>query len=51
LTREPLSGDDQLIVAIASDGEMDTGVLPGFDVNDIGAIADFITGHLGLEKK
>lgn len=51
LTREPLSGDDQLIVAIASDGETDTGVLPGFDVNDIGAIADFITGHLGLVKK
>ncbi|GBE42614.1 molybdopterin-guanine dinucleotide biosynthesis adapter protein [bacterium BMS3Bbin10] len=51
LTQEPLSGDDRRIVAIASDGEANTGALPGFDVNDIGAIADFIAGHLGLVKK
>ena len=51
LTQEALSGDDQHIVAIASDEATDTGGLPGFNVNDINAIADFITGHLGLEKK
>lgn len=51
LTQEPISGDDQQIVAIASDGETDTGALPGFDVNDIAGIADFIAGHLGLVKK
>ena len=51
LTQEPLSDDDQHIVAIASDGETDTGALPGFDVNDIAGIADFIATHLGLVKK
>lgn len=51
LTQEPLSGDDQLIIAIACDGETDTGALPRFDVNDIAGIADFIADHLGLEKK
>lgn len=50
LTQEPLSGDDPHIVAIASEGDTNTGELPGFDVNDIVAIADFITGHLGVEK-
>ena len=50
LTQEPLSDDDQQIVAIASEGETETGALPGFDVNDIAGIADFIAGHLGLEK-
>jgi molybdopterin-guanine dinucleotide biosynthesis protein B len=51
LTQEALSGDDPHIVAIASDGETYNGELPGFDVNDIGAIADFITEHLGIENK
>ncbi len=51
LTQEPLSGDDPQIVAIASEVETDTGALPGYDVNDIGAIADFIAGHLDLVKK
>jgi molybdopterin-guanine dinucleotide biosynthesis protein B len=51
LTQDTLSDDDQQIVAIASEGEMDTGALPGFDVNDIAGIADFIASHLGLEKK
>lgn len=51
LTQEPLSGDDQQIIAIACDDNTDTGALPGFDVNDIASIADFIAGHLGLEKK
>ena len=51
LTQEPLSDDDPQIIAIASDGETDTGTLPGFDVNDITGIADFIAAHLGLVKK
>ena len=50
-TQEPLSGDDPQIVAIASEGETDTGALPGYDVNDIAGIADFIAGHLDLVKK
>jgi molybdopterin-guanine dinucleotide biosynthesis protein B len=51
LTQEPLSGDDPQIVAVASEGETDTGALPGYDVNDIAGIADFIAGHLDLVKK
>lgn len=51
LTQEVLSDDDPQIVAVASDGETDTDALPGFDVNDIAGIADFIAGHLGLTKK
>ena len=51
LTQQPLSGDDPQILAVASDGEMDTGALPGFDINDIAGIADFIVGHLDLVKK
>jgi molybdopterin-guanine dinucleotide biosynthesis protein B len=51
LTQDALSDDDPQIVAIACDTKTDTGPLPGFDVNDIGGIADFIAGHLGLKKK
>ena len=51
LTQQPLSGDDPQIVAVASDGEMDTGALPDFEINDIAGIADFIAGHLDLVKK
>ena len=51
LTQQPLSGDDPQIVAVASDGEMDTGALPDFKINDIVGIADFIAGHLDLVKK
>ena len=51
LTQQPLSGDDPQILAVASDGETDTGALPGFDINDIAGIADFIVGHLDLVKK
>ncbi len=51
LTQQPLSGDDPQILAVASDGEMDTGALPGFDINDIAGIADFVVGHLDLVKK
>lgn len=51
LTREPLSGDDPQIVAVASEGETDTGALPGYDVNNIAGIADFIADHLDLVRK
>ncbi len=51
LTQEALSVDDPQIVAIAGDGETDTGGLPGFDVNDIKGIADFIASNLGLAKQ
>ena len=51
LTQQPLSGDDPQIVAVASDGEMDTGALPDFEINDIVGIADFIAGQLDLVKK
>ena len=51
LTQDALSDDDQHIVAIASDGESDSGALPGFDINDIAGIADLIARHLGLTKK
>jgi len=51
LTQQPLSGDDPQILAVASDGETDTGALPGFDINDIAGIANFIVGHLDLVKK
>lgn len=50
VTQEALSDNDPQIAAIASDGETDTGGLPGFDVNDITGIADFIVTHLGLER-
>lgn len=40
--RRPLAPGDSLIVAIASDHPTDTGGLPLFALDDIGAIADFI---------
>ncbi len=50
LTQRPLSDDDPQIIAIASDGGIDTGALPGFDIDDVAGIADFIAGQLGLAK-
>lgn len=49
LTQDRLSDDDPQIVAIAYDGEAETSNLPGFDVNDIAGIADFIASHLRIE--
>jgi len=48
LTQDRLSDDDPNIVAVASDSDTDTGGLPGFNVDDIEGIADFIAGHLGI---
>ena len=41
--------DDPHIVAVASDGPVPETSLPVMDLNDTGAIADFILGHCGLE--
>jgi len=49
LTQDRLSDDDPQIVAVAYDGDTEKCGLPGFDVNDIAGIADFIAGHLGIE--
>jgi molybdopterin-guanine dinucleotide biosynthesis protein B len=48
LTQNPLSDDDPRIVAIACDGDLDAGTLPGFDVNDVSGIADFIADYVGI---
>jgi molybdopterin-guanine dinucleotide biosynthesis protein B len=47
--REPLAPDDPHIVAIAADHAVGGTGLPVFDLDDTGAIADFILAHLGLE--
>lgn len=49
LTQDKLADDDPQIVAIAYDGAHEESNLPGFDVNDIAGIADFIANHLRLE--
>ena len=43
-----LCRDDPTIVAVASDAPADTPDIPVLDLNDIGAIADFIVGHCRL---
>ena len=48
--REPLAPSDPHIVAIAADHAVDDCALPAFDLNDIGAIADFVEAHVGLKK-
>jgi molybdopterin-guanine dinucleotide biosynthesis protein B len=50
-SRQPLA-DISDIVAIASDRPGDeTGSVPVFHLDDVPAIADFITGHLGLPPR
>lgn len=44
----PLSLDDPNIVAVASDHALPDENLPVFPIDDIAAIADFITSRLGL---
>lgn len=46
----PLSRTDPSILAIASDSAVAGEALPVFDLNDIGAIADFIERTSGLSK-
>lgn len=50
LTQDPLSDNDPHIVAIAFEDETRTNGLPGFDINDIAGIADFIAEHVGLKS-
>jgi molybdopterin-guanine dinucleotide biosynthesis protein B len=47
----PLSAFDPHIVAIASDHPLSGETLPAFDMNDIGAIADFVEATTGLARK
>ena len=47
-TTTPLADDDAGIVAIAADHKVDQTRLPAFDLDDIPAIAAFITRHLNL---
>ena len=47
---QPLAPDDSHIVAIAAMGEKPGDNLPVFDINDIGAIADFIAARTGIER-
>ncbi|GGB41898.1 molybdopterin-guanine dinucleotide biosynthesis protein MobB [Roseibium aquae] len=49
--QEPLSVNDPNILAIAADHPVAEDVLPVFDLNDIGAMADFIAQTVGLEKE
>jgi molybdopterin-guanine dinucleotide biosynthesis protein B len=46
----PLSGNDPSILAIAADFPVAEEKLPVFDLNDIGAIADFIERESGLAE-
>lgn len=51
LNHPKLAGDDQTVVAIASDFAIDDATVPVLDMNDIAAIADFIIAHAGLESR
>ena len=46
---DPLSRQDPTIVAIASDHAIADETLPVFDLDDTGAITDFILRHTGLK--
>jgi molybdopterin-guanine dinucleotide biosynthesis protein B len=46
-----LAADDPHIVAILADGPVPETGLPVIDLNDIGAIADFILRHCGLAAR
>ena len=47
----PLSTGDPTIMAIASDSAVTDGSLPVFNLDDVGAIADFIESVTGLPRK
>jgi molybdopterin-guanine dinucleotide biosynthesis adapter protein len=50
-SREPLQGSCSEIVALVSDRPASEGArLPVFNLNDIGAIADFVVATLGLKR-
>ena len=45
-----LSEQDEKVVAIAADYAIDDSQLPVFELNDVVAIADFLTEHLQVRK-
>ena len=47
-SREPLSPSDPNIVAVAADSPQAGEPLPVFDIDDVGAIADFVERDTGL---
>ena len=47
LTKQPLADNDPLVLAIATDHEVDGKGLPVFSLDDIAAIADFISTAIG----
>ncbi|MDR7032239.1 molybdopterin-guanine dinucleotide biosynthesis protein B [Mesorhizobium sp. BE184] len=49
--RAPLSDSDPGIIAIASDHAVEGSNLPVFDLDDIGAISDFVEATIGLRPK
>lgn len=51
LTQDTLANNDEKIVAIASDQEIQSSDLPSLSLNDVTAIANFITQYLSLEPK
>ena len=48
--RAPLAAGDPGIVAIAADHAVEDAALPVFDLDDVGAIADFVEAQTGLKK-
>ncbi len=48
--KPPLADNDPMIVAVASDGETETGALPRFDLDAIAEIADFIVAYHALPE-
>jgi len=49
LTRDPLTNEDENIVAIASDHEIGSTSVPWYSVDDVTGIANFISVYLSLE--
>ena len=49
IDRPALAGKDPSVVAIACDMEIPDAAVPVLDMDDIGAIADFILDHVGVE--
>jgi len=49
IDRPALAGKDPSVVAIACDMEIPDATVPVLDMDDVGAIADFILDHVGVE--
>ena len=43
-----MAPDDPNIIAVAADHPDEPGAVPRFDLDDVGAIADFVIGHFNL---